>query len=144
MLQYLPADLVVPVAVYCAAIATMAARAYVRPPGFLHASNFLGAVGAFTFMVSDSVLAINKFVLPFGAAQTIVMVGDSYLQFPVWRVVPLRAPDTPQAVSEAEGVVGAPGCPMQITYYAAQCAIGLSATSATRTMVADAPKKGKH
>ena len=75
MLQYLPSDLVAPVAVYCAAIATMAARAYVRPPGFLHASNFLGVVGAFTFMVSDSVLAINKFVLPFGAAQTIVMVS---------------------------------------------------------------------
>jgi uncharacterized membrane protein YhhN len=64
-----------PVVVYMAAISAMAwcAIASATAPGAAAAAT-AGAIGAVTFMVSDSVLAVNRFAHPFGGAHAVVMV----------------------------------------------------------------------
>lgn len=58
----LPSDLVLPVLVYALAIATMGHRAVTRRSHvFSSTSVSLGVVGAVVFILSDSILAINKF-----------------------------------------------------------------------------------
>ncbi len=69
-----PEDLKGPVGVYCAVIATMAARSYARAAVFPPGCVTLGRLGALLFMVSDAIIGLNKFVVPFGAAKTLVMV----------------------------------------------------------------------
>ena len=66
-------DMKVPVAVYVLAIAAMAWQATARwldsgEPGAL-----LACLGASLFVVSDSVLAVNRFRRPFASAQAIVL-----------------------------------------------------------------------
>ena len=64
-----------PVVVYMAAICAMGwcAIASASAPGAAEAAA-AGAIGAVAFMVSDSVLAVNRFARPFAAAHAIVMV----------------------------------------------------------------------
>jgi uncharacterized membrane protein YhhN len=64
-----------PVAVYVAVIAAMGWRAAARAvsPGVSEPSGTLALAGALCFMTSDSVLAVNRFVRPFAAADAVVM-----------------------------------------------------------------------
>jgi uncharacterized membrane protein YhhN len=64
----LPAGLRLPVAVYALVIALMASQAVGRALGLRDAASVLMAVGAVFFVVSDTLLAINKFVTPLGVA----------------------------------------------------------------------------
>jgi alkylglycerol monooxygenase len=61
---YLGADLHIPVAVYIAFIALMGAQAIGRAIELKTTASKWVAVGALLFMISDSLLAINKFVSP--------------------------------------------------------------------------------
>jgi uncharacterized membrane protein YhhN len=77
MLRYLwpyVARLRVPVIVYVASLATMAgcaiARASAAPAGPAEAG---AAIGAVSFLVSDGVLAVNRFARPFPGAHAVVM-----------------------------------------------------------------------
>ena len=70
---YLPPDLRVPVLVYVAVLAAMAAQAavvWLRRRDFASAC---AAVGGACFLASDAVLAIDRFALPFAAAQAILL-----------------------------------------------------------------------
>jgi len=60
----LPAELRVPVAVYVLAIALMAAQAWARWRQLASRSALCVALGASCFMLSDSLLATNRFVQP--------------------------------------------------------------------------------
>src|SRR4029077_7141537 len=64
-----------PVVVYMAAICAMGgcAIAAASAPGAAEAAA-AGAIGAVAFMVSDSVLAVNRFARPFAGAHAVVMV----------------------------------------------------------------------
>jgi len=62
------------VAAYVAVLALMAWRAVVRAPGVPAPGGVLAALGAVVFMVSDSLLATDRFVRPFRAAEGAVMV----------------------------------------------------------------------
>ncbi len=64
LLGYLPTALRLPVAVYALVIALMAAQALGRANVLRDAASRWVAVGALCFMLSDSLLALNKFVLP--------------------------------------------------------------------------------
>lgn len=69
----LPAALRLPVAAYVAVIALMAAQAWGRYRTRRDASALLVAIGASFFMLSDSVLAINRFVQPLPWAAVAVL-----------------------------------------------------------------------
>ncbi len=73
----LPAALRLPVAVYVAVIALMAAQALGRAAALPSRSTLLIAVGAGCFMLSDALLASNKFVQPLPLAQLWVL-GSYY------------------------------------------------------------------
>jgi uncharacterized membrane protein YhhN len=64
----LPAALRLPVAVYALVIALMASQAVGRALVKRDAANLLIGVGAMVFVLSDTLLAINKFVTPLGVA----------------------------------------------------------------------------
>jgi len=64
----LPADLRLPVAVYVLVIATMAAQAWGRAKHLGTPSSLWLAWGSLAFMVSDSLLAFDKFVSPLPVA----------------------------------------------------------------------------
>ena len=69
----LESDMVIPVLAYCLVIASMAYRALARssPSGAEHVYGF---VGALSFVVSDSMLAYNKFVSPIPYSHLWVMI----------------------------------------------------------------------
>jgi len=72
----------IPVLVYSTAIATMVVFAINRYNRVSHKSFALVFGGAFLFMVSDSIIAINKFLTPFDTASIFIMVlyiGGQYL-----------------------------------------------------------------
>lgn len=82
----LPADLRVPVAVYVLAIALMAAQAWARWRQLASRPALCVALGASCFMLSDSLLATNRFVQPlpwaplwvlasYYAAQALIVIG---------------------------------------------------------------------
>lgn len=70
---FLPAGLVVPVAAYTLAIALMAAQAIGRAVVLRDAGSIGVAAGALLFMLSDSLLAINRFAVPLPMAQLWVL-----------------------------------------------------------------------
>ena len=63
----------VPVAIYVATIAAMGWCAAVRAGSVAGASGTLALAGALLFMVSDGVLAVDRFVRRFAAADAVVM-----------------------------------------------------------------------
>jgi len=69
----LPAALRLPVAAYVLVIALMAAQALGRARHLGGQPAWTVAIGACFFMVSDSLLAINRFVQPFDGAQAAVL-----------------------------------------------------------------------
>ncbi len=66
---YLSADLHIPVAVYVCFIALMGAQAIGRAVALKTSASKWVVVGSLLFMVSDSLLAINKFSLPIALSQ---------------------------------------------------------------------------
>ena len=64
----------VPVTIYAGALALMAWCAVARAIGSDATATRAGAIGAIAFLVSDSVLAINRFARPFAGAHAVVMV----------------------------------------------------------------------
>lgn len=73
----LPAALRLPVAVYVCAIGLMAAQAFGRAAVLRDAPARLAAAGAACFMVSDTLLAFNRFVTPL-PAQALWVLGSYY------------------------------------------------------------------
>ncbi len=73
----LPAGLRIPVAAYVSVIALMVAQAIGRASTLRSTASWLVAAGAALFMVSDSLLATNKFVQPLPMAQFWVL-GSYY------------------------------------------------------------------
>lgn len=70
-------ELMLPVAVYLAAISSMAISAgFIRGPHSL-----MIMLGAFTFMLSDTLIAINKFLTPFAEAGMAIMVSYYLAQY---------------------------------------------------------------
>jgi sterol desaturase/sphingolipid hydroxylase (fatty acid hydroxylase superfamily)/uncharacterized membrane protein YhhN len=69
----LPPELLIPVAVYVSVIALMVAQALGRAKALKTTGAWLTAVGAALFMVSDSLLAFNKFLMPLPLASLWVL-----------------------------------------------------------------------
>jgi alkenylglycerophosphocholine/alkenylglycerophosphoethanolamine hydrolase len=69
--------LLIPVACYALAISAMLWRALARlgQPGFSSMSTRLAAGGAVLFVLSDSLIGINRFVAPFEAAPLAIMLS---------------------------------------------------------------------
>ena len=69
--------LLIPVALYALAISAMLWRALARlgQPGLPSTSTRLAAVGAALFVLSDSLIGINRFVAPFEAAPLAIMLS---------------------------------------------------------------------
>ena len=69
-------DLLIPVAVYALAISAMLWRALARLSSHVpKRSAWLAAAGALAFVVSDSLIGIDRFVLPFGAAPYLIILS---------------------------------------------------------------------
>ena len=69
-------DLLIPVAVYALAISAMLWRALARLGSHVpKRSARLAAAGAVAFVVSDSLIGIDRFVLPFGAAPYLIILS---------------------------------------------------------------------
>jgi uncharacterized membrane protein YhhN len=64
----------IPVSVYAVVIVTMSLFALWRIGSSNKISTALIILGAFTFMISDSLIALNKFVAPFQYAQIFIMI----------------------------------------------------------------------
>ena len=64
-----------PVAIYVAVIVTMAWQASARAWTLHTTSALLAAAGASLFMISDAILAVNRFHTSFRAAQALVMIS---------------------------------------------------------------------
>ncbi|MGH8561430.1 MAG: lysoplasmalogenase, partial [Nevskiales bacterium] len=65
--------LALPVIVYSAALATMGWQAAGRWQTLQDDASLCAMIGAILFMVSDSVLAINRFARPFRAAEALLL-----------------------------------------------------------------------
>lgn len=65
----------VPVVLYVAVLVVMAWQASARAAELGGIASRLAAVGAALFVVSDATLAVNRFRMPFPAAQAVVMVS---------------------------------------------------------------------
>jgi uncharacterized membrane protein YhhN len=80
-----------PVSVYVAALVVMAWQASVRATNFTSLFTAAAAAGAFLFVVSDGVLAINRFRLKFRVAQAVIMstyvAAQTLMALSVWREV---------------------------------------------------------
>lgn len=70
---HLPGDLRIPVIVYVAVLAAMAAQAAVVWRCGRTQSTALAALGGAFFVASDATLAIDRFAAPFGAASAVVL-----------------------------------------------------------------------
>ena len=69
-------DLLIPVAVYALAISAMLWRALARlGTRISKGSAWLAAAGALAFVASDSLIGIDRFVLPFGAAPYLIILS---------------------------------------------------------------------
>lgn len=69
-------DLLIPVAVYALAISAMLWRALARLGSHVpKRSAWLAAAGAVAFVASDSLIGIDRFVLPFGAAPYLIILS---------------------------------------------------------------------
>lgn len=77
------ADLVVPVIIYGAAITAMCFLALNKMLTRASASAWLGFVGAAVFMLSDVLLAVNRFVAPLPYAHALVMSTYYAAQFAI-------------------------------------------------------------
>ena len=69
-------DLLIPVCIYALTISAMLWRALARlgVPGIASRSAWLGAGGALLFVLSDSLIGINRFVSPFAGADVAIIL----------------------------------------------------------------------
>lgn len=78
-----------PVVAYVVALVLMAWQAAVRAEVMTSVFTVAAAVGAALFVISDAVLAINRFALKFRAAQAIIMstyvIAQAFIALSVWR-----------------------------------------------------------
>ena len=81
----LPPELRLPVAVYVLVIALMAAQAWARRATLRDTPALLVALGACSFMLSDSILATNRFVQPLPLAQLWVLASYYAAQYLIVR-----------------------------------------------------------
>jgi uncharacterized membrane protein YhhN len=70
----IPAQMRTPVAAYILVILIMASLAVGRALGQPSTSTFVAAAGALLFVISDGILAVNRFRYPFRLAQAVVLV----------------------------------------------------------------------
>jgi uncharacterized membrane protein YhhN len=80
-LPLLPGLLIAPVAIYATAIAAMSAQAVGRASVLRTAGAWLVAIGALTFVASDTILSINRFIAPFPFAGPLNMTSYYLAQF---------------------------------------------------------------
>lgn len=83
----LPDPLRVPVLVYVLALAVMAAQAATLAARQAHAGALLAAVGGLSFVVSDALLAIDRFHTPLPYAPVVVLASYWHAQFLIARSV---------------------------------------------------------
>lgn len=87
LFPHLDDDLVIPVCVYAFAISFMGTSALSRTPAFdnstpsFSASRLRGIVGAFVFIVSDTTIAVDKFMAPIPYAKYFIMVTYYLAQY---------------------------------------------------------------
>lgn len=74
-------ELMIPVAIYCAVISIMGLTAVGRMKRTTKESFLLVLIGAFLFIISDSVIALNKFRGPVEFSGPIVMITYLAAQF---------------------------------------------------------------
>lgn len=86
----LPGELRVPVVVYVAVLAAMAAQALAVWWRQRDAASASAAVGGACFVLSDALLAWDRFVAPFAAASAAVLASYWLAQFLIGRSVPTR------------------------------------------------------
>jgi uncharacterized membrane protein YhhN len=79
----------IPVVVYVAALVVMASQAACRATEFPSIATAAAAVGAALFVISDAVLAINRFRASFRAAQAVIMgtyvTAQALIALSTWR-----------------------------------------------------------
>lgn len=73
-------DLIVPVAIYALVISVMFAASFIAFDFKLHAFGKICLAGTFLFLISDSILAINRFVAPFTLAPVLIMLTYAIAQ----------------------------------------------------------------
>ncbi|CAM9124998.1 unnamed protein product, partial [Ectocarpus fasciculatus] len=76
LLPEIPGDLKLPVTVYALVIGTMVGAAWSKciNGNKWDTNKLMGAIGALIFVVSDTIIAVNKFYFPFDSAKTWVMI----------------------------------------------------------------------
>lgn len=76
LLPEIPSDLKLPVTVYALVIGTMVGAAWSKciNGNKWDTNKLMGAIGALIFVVSDTIIAVNKFYFPFDSAKTWVMI----------------------------------------------------------------------
>ena len=76
-------DLMVPVIIYMLTILVMVTTAYLRKGSVNSISYILVFIGALSFLVSDSLLALNKFYVPFSFANFFIMTTYAMAQLSI-------------------------------------------------------------
>ncbi|WP_299112709.1 lysoplasmalogenase [uncultured Winogradskyella sp.] len=74
-------DMLIPVVVYMIVILTMATTAFLRQRNVNRLSYLLVFIGAICFMVSDSILALNKFYHPIPLSNISIMITYALAQY---------------------------------------------------------------
>ncbi len=74
-------DMLIPVLAYMLVILTMVITASLRKKNISNISYNLVLIGAFFFLISDSILAINKFYEPFALSGIIIMITYALAQY---------------------------------------------------------------
>lgn len=76
LLPEIPGDLKLPVTAYALVIGTMVGAAWSKclNGNKWDSNKLMGAMGALIFVVSDTIIALNKFYFPFNSAKTWVMI----------------------------------------------------------------------
>ena len=74
-------EMLIPVVIYIAAILTMATTAFLRKGDLKKASYLWVFLGAIIFMLSDSIIAIDKFHKPFALSGVSIMLTYSIAQY---------------------------------------------------------------
>lgn len=79
--RFVPQALLVPVAAYSAVISAMAAQAYGRAQLLKNPAAWRVAIGALIFVASDTILSVDKFIVPFPAASVLNSITYYFSQY---------------------------------------------------------------
>lgn len=83
----MPGSLRLPVIIYVLALAAMASQAAVGWQLLRDRPSFCAALGGALFVFSDSIIAINRFVLPFEASKGVILVSYWLAQWQIARSI---------------------------------------------------------